>query len=194
MPSQNESVLRLAKAAYLGCIMEKTRINLGMIISSDNHMRAMHSKTSVPFSLLITELCRRAQAEKKQKDVAAIGSTPVETFLPTPTPGPSGISITTATLTDTPGMIQAALDDVVTPLSTTIDALTTRIVMCERDQGATEEETEEAADENLIENEAIMMDAVVQASLEIAIAAGLSGAGPSEVTPGTEAPTDGATA
>ncbi|KAG5576824.1 hypothetical protein H5410_056958 [Solanum commersonii] len=43
------------------------------------------------------------QAEKNQTEVATTRSTPTETLLLTPALGPSGISITTATSTDTPG-------------------------------------------------------------------------------------------
>uniref|UniRef100_M1DKU6 Putative plant transposon protein domain-containing protein n=1 Tax=Solanum tuberosum TaxID=4113 RepID=M1DKU6_SOLTU len=64
MSSQNASVLRHPNAACLGSIMSRRHIDLGLLISQKMVVRAKEKLSSMPFPVLITELCQCARVPR----------------------------------------------------------------------------------------------------------------------------------
>ncbi|KAG5571122.1 hypothetical protein H5410_060888, partial [Solanum commersonii] len=101
----NKSILRITKAACLGCIIDKTRINLGRTMAQEMVIRAKQRQTSLPFLVLITEIkVEYLKYEAERKKASLVDSSPIvdTDTLPVkvPFPTPAGFQ---------PQLTQAAL-------------------------------------------------------------------------------------
>ncbi|KAG5619873.1 hypothetical protein H5410_005091 [Solanum commersonii] len=155
MSYQNESIIPLAKAACLGCIIDEMKINLRMIMAQEMVMRAKLCHTSLPFTTLLGEAPLPTPTPRPSGTSSVVPSDTPSSYVATLPPRATAVAISQTLLTQVallrmgklahsvdrraskleasiPGMIQTTLADAVTLLSATIDALAARIAVWPR--------------------------------------------------------------